>query len=326
MKRLLRVAGIAVALATGLFFILYARRAVHGHDLSMLLHANAILAMIGLTLLYALLIPITAMAWALLLRGLGQSVSFVTTLSILAITQFGKYMPGNVAQHIGRLAMSRKSMPMTPVVLSMTFETLLIIVACMHAATLTLLWAPDRVLARLPLGDHRTVLVVGVSLGALAVLSMLPRLASKIARRRLVKLHPESPSNALLTAFHPGWKRAAVCYAMYLLNFLIVGIGLWMLARAISPVESARANPLFFAGAFAASWILGFLAPGAPAGLGVREAMLAILLGIYFTPATGVILIVSLRIATTLGDALNFFLGLALKLKIDRSVAHPSSG
>ncbi|GAB3030700.1 lysylphosphatidylglycerol synthase domain-containing protein [Oleiagrimonas citrea] len=325
MKRVFRLAGIAIALATGVFFILYAKRAIHGHDLSALLQANVIGALITLVLLYVCLIPITALAWTWLLRGLGQRIAYLSTLAILAVTQFGKYMPGNVAQHIGRLAMARRTMPMTPVVLSMTYETLLTIVACAHVATLTLLWAPHSVLSRLPLGDHRQALLVTVTLGALIALSILPRLASKITHRRLGALHPCTASNELVNTFHPGWKRAASCYAMYVLNFLLIGIGLWWLSRVLAPVESAHTNPVFFAGAFAASWVLGFLAPGAPAGLGVREALLTIILGTYFAPASAVILIVSLRIATTLGDLLNFCFGFVLNLRLRKSVSpHPS--
>ena len=325
MKRVFRLAGIAIALATGVFFILYAKRAIHGHDLSALLHANVIWALITLILLYMCLIPITALAWTWLLRGLGQRISYISTLAILAVTQFGKYMPGNVAQHIGRLAMARRTMPMTPVVLSMTYETLLLIVACVHVATLTLLWAPHSVLVRLPLGDHRYALLATVSLGALAVLSILPRLASKITRRRLGALRQGIASNELVNTFHPGWKRAAACYALYALNFLMVGMGLWALSRALAPVESAHTNPVFFAGAFATSWVLGFLAPGAPAGLGVREALLTVVLGTYFAPASAVVLIVGLRIATTLGDLLNFCFGFAIHLRLGKSViADPS--
>jgi hypothetical protein len=59
-------------------------------------------------------------------------------------------------------------------------------------------------------------------------------------------------------------------------------------------------------GAFAGSWILGFVAPGAPAGLGIREAILSAWLSGSLPPAQIVLLVIALRIATTLGDLFNF--------------------
>jgi uncharacterized membrane protein YbhN (UPF0104 family) len=68
---------------------------------------------------------------------------------------------------------------------------------------------------------------------------------------------------------------------------------------------------VFLTGAFASSWILGFLAPGAPAGLGIREAILSAWLSGALPPAQVVMLVVALRIATSVGDLLNFMLGSA---------------
>ena len=57
-------------------------------------------------------------------------------------------------------------------------------------------------------------------------------------------------------------------------------------------------------GAMALAWLAGFLTPGAPAGLGVRESVLLIILA----PAAGEASILALaalfRIVTVLGDGL----------------------
>lgn len=65
-------------------------------------------------------------------------------------------------------------------------------------------------------------------------------------------------------------------------------------------------TPLFFVGAFAVSWIAGFVVPGAPAGLGVRELVLTAWLGDALPATTVVVLVLALRVATTIGDAINF--------------------
>ena len=55
--------------------------------------------------------------------------------------------------------------------------------------------------------------------------------------------------------------------------------------------------------------MVGYVVPGSPGGLGVREAMMVVL----FTPLTGAAvaagLAVSMRLTTLLGDALTVLLG-----------------
>ena len=147
-------------------------------------------------------------------------------------------------------------------------------------------------------------LIITVSLSALLVMVAAPPVARWLARRR-------SASEPVAPDIRPGWRVAGACYLAYVLNFVLVGIGLWLVALSLPSGAVGAAGPVFFIGAFAASWVLGFLAPGAPAGLGVREALLAVWFAGVLAPADAVALIVMLRIATTLGDLLNFAWGSA---------------
>src|SRR3546814_6780064 len=74
------------------------------------------------------------------------------------------------------------------------------------------------------------------------------------------------------------------------------------MARALGK-GGAMPGPIFFIGAFTTSWIAGFVVPGAPAGLGVREVVLTAWLAGALPPATAVLLVVALRIATTIADS-----------------------
>jgi uncharacterized membrane protein YbhN (UPF0104 family) len=62
--------------------------------------------------------------------------------------------------------------------------------------------------------------------------------------------------------------------------------------------------------------VIGFVTPGAPAGLGVREAVLLLLLAHGMGAANASLLILTLRIATTLGDMLCFVIGLAMMPRV----------
>jgi hypothetical protein len=64
---------------------------------------------------------------------------------------------------------------------------------------------------------------------------------------------------------------------------------------------------------FAVAWLAGYVVPGAPGGLGVREAMMVLLLSPILGAGTAVGLGVTLRVTTTVGDAVAFLIGLWLR-------------
>src|SRR3546814_18296850 len=94
-------------------------------------------------------------------------------------------------------------------------------------------------------------------------------------------------------------------YAMYVCSLSLVGLGLWGMSLALGN-GGAMPGPIFFIGAFTTSWIAGFVVPGAPAGLGVREVVLTAWLACALPPATAVLLVVALRIATPIADPVTF--------------------
>lgn len=317
MKRALHILGITVAILAGGYFVYYTHHALAGQNLTALLQPKVLLAGLVLLLCYSMLTPLTAVAWTWLLHALGQPVQLGSAAPIFATTQFGKYLPGNVAQHFGRVAMARAAGISTmKCVLSMGYETLFLLLACGHVSALTLLWAPPEALAQWPLANYRGPLVIAVTVVAVMVMLFVPTLANLLARWRPGPLGKQETSIQVL---RPSWRVAFGCYLIQVLNFTLVGLGLWVVSRALAGPASTAPGIIFLIGAFASSWVLGFLAPGAPAGLGVREAVLSVWLAGSMSRPDIVVLIVTLRLATTGGDLLNFAWGSILVAKMRRA-------
>lgn len=318
MKRALHLLGAAVAVTALVYFALHARRSLGGHDLGQLLAPATLASAAALTLLYMTLTPITALCWTWLLDSLGQPARLTSIAPILAATQFGKYLPGNVAHHLGRVVVARSRGHETgPVVVSMAYETLIVLVACAHVGALTLLWHPPAELAQWPLARHRGTFALAVTAAALGLMLAVPLITRLLARR-----HGSPTGVGPTTAGRPGWGAMAACYLVYAGNFFLVGAGLWLVAAALVPGQVTGSHVVLLTGAFASSWILGFLAPGAPAGLGVREATLSAWLGAVFGAPVAVSLVIVLRIATTLGDLLNFLWGSFVLARQSRRHGH----
>jgi len=58
--------------------------------------------------------------------------------------------------------------------------------------------------------------------------------------------------------------------------------------------------------------VVGFVTPGAPGGLGVREGLMLLMLAPVYSTASSAILVIALRIATTLGDVLILMGGIVM--------------
>ncbi len=134
--------------------------------------------------------------------------------------------------------------------------------------------------------------VLALPLVALAasppVLNRLLALALRLARREPLP-RPLSLTGAARSI---GWALAAwLCY----------GVQVWLLARRLGVPGDLRLL-LHSTGAFAGAWCVGFLLVIAPAGAGVREAALILLLGSTMSRPQATVVAVVSRLLFTLAD------------------------
>lgn len=301
---LIRVTGILVTLAALGYFVFHARNALSGVDLRAFVRSDMLAALAALTVLYSLCVIPNSFGWQRLLNAMGERLAYSRCLIILAYTQIGKYLPGNIGHHLGRVALARAAgVSITPNLYALGYETVLAALVSVHVGTIVLLWKPPGILAEHPVFTHKLPLIILFSLGAVFTIALAP-----LAMRLLTKMRGSADAAPVAVGLH--WWPAFVAYLSFGSGLVLVGAGLWLTSFVLIGGQSP--GVIFFIGAFAASWIIGFLAPGAPAGLGVREALLSAWFGTVMPPAQAVLLVIALRIATTLGDLFNFMVGAAV--------------
>ena len=66
---------------------------------------------------------------------------------------------------------------------------------------------------------------------------------------------------------------------------------------------------------YALAWLVGTLTPGAPAGAGVREGMLVVLLSPTMGEGGAGALAIMLRLVTTIGELLAWGVGMLIRAK-----------
>ncbi|MER8629836.1 hypothetical protein NKH55_08720 [Mesorhizobium opportunistum] len=230
------------------------------------------IAIAALAGLYGVSNLLLAVGWRRLLAHLRVSVSHSWAIRAYATSQLAKYVPGNIFQFAGRQAIGvAAGIGNRPLAKSTAYELAILIVGGALFSPLLL----SLIVADTPdwLG---WVCFAAVVTGALW-----------LASSRCVDFGV-----------------AAICYLAFLAFSGLIFAGAYGLAAG--SVEPALYPAI--AGAYVLAWLVGLVTPGAPAGIGVREAVLLFLLG-EISPGPVIVLAVVIgRAVTVLGDLL-FFIG-----------------
>jgi glycosyltransferase 2 family protein len=216
------------------------------------------LAASGLVVLaaYAVLIE----AWRVMLRGWQHHIPFVDAARIWTLSNLGKYLPGKVWAITALVVMTRPygvsaAEGATVSVLLTLINTIVGFVVAVAAGS-QLLQLPHAVVG----------VVAAVAIAVLATPAALPRagaLAGRLFGREIV-LRALPHRSVLLAAL-----LTAIAWMMY-------GVAFQLFARGV--LGAAPGALRDYVAVFAGSYLLGFVAIFAPAGVGVRESVMAVAL------------------------------------------------
>lgn len=249
----------------------------------------------------AFTVAVGAGVWLLMLRGAGASMSLRRACVILGQAQLAKYLPGNVFQYAGRASLAfQHGVSVEAIVASISAESFAAVVAAAGLTAAGLYFdgaAFSPMLAdlgspALPLRSLSTVLTV--LLLAAAALALSP--VRQSIRRCLARV---------------SMGRIVVGAALYGGVFAGFGLFLSLLPDVLWAVHG-NLHWYRFAWGYALAWVAGFLVPGAPAGLGIREVVLVWLYGPEIGQGIVIGLAFLLRMVTGLGDVLAFVLAWSL--------------
>lgn len=237
------------------------------------------LALAVLALIYGIAGGALGLAWRELLHWLGASTARRWAIHVYGLSQIAKYLPGNVFHLASRQGMGvAAGIPGWPLAKSAVWDLGTLAVAGALFALLALPLA----LQQVPPAWGSLLFVLGV--GGATILSGL--------------LLDASVSRALL------WDVLflSVSGLLFLALLLIIGA-----IDELAPLLLVSA-----AGAYVLAWLAGFLTPGVPAGVGVREAVLILLLGSGINEPDLILAVLLGRLVTVAGDIV--FFGLAMLL------------
>ena len=247
--------------------------------------------------LYALLSVLLAMAWWWLSGIYGRCISARTGYAVWARSQWAKYLPGNAFHFVSRQMLGKKAGLTHPALVASGFlemgSLLFAAVLIAAAGSATKSWS-EPVTRSLP---WVFALAAGCLLAWPAIDAMLRRWP-----RTAAWMEPLPCLSMTRT-----WRLLGPSIGLHVVFF--VGTGSVFYALMVSAWGKPPVDVWSVVWLYTVAWAAGTVSIGAPAGLGVREAILTLELEPFLGPANAAALAVALRVVTTGGDLLTAVLG-----------------
>lgn len=296
MKRFIRAFGGLLALASLAFLV--GKFIDRTADLPAIVWGCETIVALALSVsINVVIVALGAVIWMLLLQGGGIQLPLKQAYIVIGQSQIGKYLPGNVFQYFGRVVIGKTyGVPAEATILSMGAETLVVILS--SAALVTLgSWLsglhPAWITQNLWTSRTTSLFFLLITMGVFfaGVVGLSRRIQQWIYMR--------------LSYLHIG--RLIGSSLLCLLVFALFGFMISLLLKMVWGMNAAlpwcRAT-----WGFALAWLLGFVVPGAPGGIGVREVALVSLYSREIGEAAALSLALLLRVVTVVGDFLAFAL------------------
>ena len=225
---------------------------------------------------------LVALGWGMILRILGQDIAAGAVLRVYYLSEVAKYVPGKIWTAGGRVVrLEKRGVPRMITLASVGVMLIVLAVSGVLVALIALPFWPSLESA----GEYQTgfLLLLLVPIG----LSLLhPRIFDPVVNWFLRRVeHVEF--------------RVELRYA-HILLLVLFWCGLWLLKgtatyllltiipdNVLDPSLFPRFPWLVFSGIMAVSWIVGTISPFTPAGLGIAELSIVVLLESLFAIPAG---------------------------------------
>lgn len=252
-------------------------------------------------------------SWRYLLLWFGESPrDFKNIYSIYGRTQIAKYVPGNVFHIANRHVMSLQAgSKNAPLLGAATFELLsyLFVSALLCLAG----YAFGARFEGLPISRILLVILAVVILFGL-FFYFLPKIAPKIPALSQLITDLQSRNRTLgkaILSYLPifGFMLAFFAIASLIYAFIIIAVHGSLAGISIPLVLSI----------YSIAYLVGLITPGAPAGIGVRETIMILLLTPYLGASEATLIALISRLVTVIGDLLFFLAALIVEKTISKS-------
>lgn len=248
---------------------------------------------------YSFSLLVIVLAWYYLLKNCGESsATFSKCYFIYSKSQIAKYLPGNVFHYAGRHVLGRgECWSNNAMITALFLETGGLIVASLSIVSIGLI-VNVNFLSTNSYRFYKTILIILSGSGMLLLL--MPLVRAKLIRVNFENKFLDSCKQIFFNIKCN--KYSVIVYMLYVLFFIFNGFLLYLtfFLRFLDVFQLSQA--FYFIGVLSLAWLIGFITPGAPGGLGVREAVMITALSQTLTKINSLELALLFRGFTITGD------------------------
>ena len=297
MKKIIKIIGNVVMIAALAFVV----KKLFDMDISIsqFRDGRVLTALFLCMIVTTVIIIFSCYPWLVFTRSLsGRKIPFSTAMPVYTQSNLYKYIPGNVFQYVGRNQLA-SDMDISHV--DVACATVLDILFCVFWTGVISVVLLRHMLAEV-FSQFMGSLVVDAIIGIIivAIIILLLRLKFKDKFKAYISRYAkafakENRAMLLRGAFY------------YLLQNLVSACMYFVCLKLIIP-QADTAELITLTGAFMAAWIIGFVTPGAPGGIGIREGVMLFVCGDKFSDRI-VLFVLVMRIASIGADIAAFIIG-----------------
>ncbi|MBS3157749.1 methyltransferase domain-containing protein [Candidatus Woesearchaeota archaeon] len=221
--------------------------------------------------------------WREVLLSMHQNISLSVGIWYWCISQFAKFLPGNIWFAVGRAYLTSKAgIEKHQSIISIFIESILMVLSSLFLGSLLLFRSISQI----------NGYIAYIMIAILCVLSLHPKII-------MLELGLIGRFTKIRYKIDIEYKEIFFIFLNYLIAWFIIGIGFAFFVKGIA---SDNIPLLSLAGIFAISWLAGFIAFIVPSGLGVRESIMAALLSSSFEFSFALIIAFAARLWWIVGE------------------------
>lgn len=249
------------------------------------------------------LLPLAAQQ---VLDGVGTRITFPKTYWAYFITQLSKYLPGGIWIFPGRVvALRRHDVGFAASSAAMLVELCLLVFAGI------VVFVPYWLIVGV---EQTSITWWSVVLVIVPIAVFLNPAVFNYVFTRLLVLMGKADVRVYLS-----FRRLSLILLIDILFWLVTGAGFYFLVASVQPVPIS--SWLALTSAFSMAWVIGFLAFLTPAGLGIREGALAVLLTPLLPPPLPALIALLARLWWTVAELISVALAMLVGWKMNRDAA-----
>lgn len=252
------------------------------------------------TVIQTLQIICACIPWLVFTQSLsGKKIPFSLAMSVYTKSNIFKYVPGNVFQYIGR---NQLAADMNISHVDVACATILDILFCvMWTGIISVILLGRKLIELLEKYGNNLLLVavIGITILALGIILIRFRFREKV----------EGYISRYLKAIKKGNRFKLIQGVIYYFFHNILSAAMYFFCLRLIFGETLSIPELAsLTGAFLFAWIIGFVTPGAPGGIGIRESVMLFVCGDKYEEKI-LLFVLAVRISSILSDIAAFIIG-----------------